>query len=261
MVEPTKLKPRRFRSLLIASDSARARGDLAHLPWIHLWLASHELPDVAIESCQTPAARRRNASRVLNRRCDLQLVAHDSRIGKERVDFRAIVLRNAFGIEVVEGSTVVVALVQDCAPTQSGLRAFQNKELKEGPIVVNGNAPLLVVVADVVLAFRPRATDATYQWIVTMASSICPPAMIISPRRAQRSGYCSDFGLRPVHWETSYPAATPIARAHAGIPTLPPRIISFAVSFRPYSFSLALPSERSVEPSRETPANNPLLRE
>ena len=45
------------------------------------------------------------------------------------------------------------------------------------------------------------------------------------------------------------------------MPTLPPRIISFAVNLRPYNFSLALPSERSVEPSRETPANNPLLRE
>jgi len=38
--------------------------------------------------------------------------------------------------------------------------------------------------------------------------------------------------------------------ALGGAFTLPSRTISFAVSFCPYSFSLALPSERSVEPSR-----------
>jgi hypothetical protein len=47
----------------------------------------------------------------------------------------------------------------------------------------------------------------------------------------------------------------------AGTPTLPSRTISFAVRLRPYSFLLALPSERSVEPSSATPANKPRVRE
>src|SRR5262249_3289621 len=47
----------------------------------------------------------------------------------------------------------------------------------------------------------------------------------------------------------------------AGTPTLPWRTISFALRLRPYSFLLALPSERSVEPSNETPANKPRVRE
>src|SRR5262245_49219915 len=38
-------------------------------------------------------------------------------------------------------------------------------------------------------------------------------------------------------------------------------MISFALTFLPYNFSLALPSERKVEPSREIPANRPLFRE
>src|SRR6516225_12458460 len=49
--------------------------------------------------------------------------------------------------------------------------------------------------------------------------------------------------------------------AQPGTPTLPSRITSFALSFLPYIFSIALPSERRVEPSRETPAKRPLLRE
>ena len=48
------------------------------------------------------------------------------------------------------------------------------------------------------------------------------------------------------------------SRALGGAFTLPSRMISFAVSFCPYSFSLALPSERSVEPSSEIPANSSL---
>src|SRR5262249_2960478 len=46
--------------------------------------------------------------------------------------------------------------------------------------------------------------------------------------------------------------------AQPGTPPLPSRITSFALSFLPYSFSFALPSERRVEPSRETPAKRPL---
>src|SRR5262245_54682263 len=47
----------------------------------------------------------------------------------------------------------------------------------------------------------------------------------------------------------------------AGTPTLPSRTISLALRLRPYSFLLALPSERSVEPSNEMPANKPRVRE
>src|SRR6266446_11004345 len=49
--------------------------------------------------------------------------------------------------------------------------------------------------------------------------------------------------------------------AQAGMPTFPSRIICLALNFLPYRFSLAPPSERRVEPSSETPANSPLLRE
>ena len=47
----------------------------------------------------------------------------------------------------------------------------------------------------------------------------------------------------------------------AGTPTFPSRTISLALRLRPYSLRLALPSDRSVEPSSETPANKPRARE
>jgi len=49
--------------------------------------------------------------------------------------------------------------------------------------------------------------------------------------------------------------------ADAGIPALPSRRICLALNFRPYSFSVALPSGRNVEPSSEIPANSPRDRE
>src|SRR5258708_10519565 len=51
------------------------------------------------------------------------------------------------------------------------------------------------------------------------------------------------------------------SRPEAGMPTLPSRTISLAVGLRPYSFLFALPSDRSVEPSSEIPANKPRERE
>ena len=46
-----------------------------------------------------------------------------------------------------------------------------------------------------------------------------------------------------------------------GTGTAPLRMISVAVNFFPYSFSLASLSGRKVEPSSETPANKPRARE
>src|SRR5580704_1305306 len=72
--------------------------------------------------------------------------------------------------------------------------------------------------------------------------------------------YCSDFGSERFLGDFWFRRAIS-SEAQAGLFTLPSRMMSLALTFFPYSFSLALPSERRVEPSRETPANNPLLRE
>src|SRR5207302_7792924 len=76
----------------------------------------------------------------------------------------------------------------------------------------------------------------------------------------QVENYFSDFGSDLFVGDLESSSETSSC-ALAGIPTFPPRMISLAVSFLPYNFSLALPSDRRVEPSSETPANSPLLRE
>src|SRR4029077_4612101 len=72
--------------------------------------------------------------------------------------------------------------------------------------------------------------------------------------------YFNDFGSDLLWGDFEFNSDISSAAA-AGAFTLPSRMISRAVSFLPYSFSLALPSERIVEPASETPANSTLLRE
>src|SRR6266849_7149222 len=72
--------------------------------------------------------------------------------------------------------------------------------------------------------------------------------------------YCSDLGSDLFFGVFLFSKAIRSCAA-GGAFTLLPRIMSFALSCCLYSFSLALPSERSVEPSSEMPANSPLDRE
>ena len=42
----------------------------------------------------------------------------------------------------------MLALAQDCRPGEARLEAFEHQPLEERPVVVAGDAPLLVVVGD-----------------------------------------------------------------------------------------------------------------
>src|SRR5579863_3795975 len=81
------------------------------------------------------------------------------------------------------------------------------------------------------------------------------------PHRSDlRASYFSDFGSERFLGDFSFNREIS-SEAQAGALTFPSRMMSRALTGFPYNFSLALPSERSVEPSRDIPANNPLLRE
>ncbi len=148
MVDPTKLKPRRFKSLLIASDSAvRAGTCLNDFGELIRGLPSDELPDVAVEAAELLLHAEKRL-RIFDGGSDLQPVANDSRIRQELFGSCGVVLRDAFGIEAVEGETVIVALVQNRGPAQACLRAFENQEFEERAVVVHRHAPLFIVIAN-----------------------------------------------------------------------------------------------------------------
>ena len=55
---------------------------------------------------------------------------------------------HASRVEAVVGSPVAVPTAQDGGPGQARLGAFQAEHLEEPPFVMDGSAPLLIVVGD-----------------------------------------------------------------------------------------------------------------
>src|SRR5712692_3723410 len=137
MVEPTKRKPRRFRSLPSASDTGVRAGTCFML---RRRLCSGCPPDFE------------ERAGVADRRFDLETVAHDPGGGQQLPDLACAEARDLFGIESGERPAIVVPLVEDRRPGQAGLGAFEDQELEQPPIVVDRHPPFLVVVAEIALA-------------------------------------------------------------------------------------------------------------
>jgi hypothetical protein len=88
------------------------------------------------------------------------------------------------GIEARQRFAVGLPLAQDRDPAEAGLRALENQELEEGPVVVDRHAPLVVVVADVEgIASTPATAShgARHGGTIESIASRChtgPPARI-----------------------------------------------------------------------------------
>src|SRR5579864_768006 len=118
----------------------------------------HELPDVAVEAAEF-LLHPKECLGIRDGRSNLQLIADDARIAQELADFAPVVPRHPLGIESLEGPAIVFALVENRAPTQTGLRAFENQKLEERPVVVRRRAPFFIVIADHEFAGRPTAAN------------------------------------------------------------------------------------------------------
>jgi len=79
--------------------------------------------------------------RVAYGRLDLLPVSNDSWIKQQLLNAFLGISRDPRGIELAEGAAIAFTLVQDDRPTQSGLRRFQNEELKMFAVIVNRYAP------------------------------------------------------------------------------------------------------------------------
>src|SRR5207248_2427000 len=83
-----------------------------------------------------------------DRRIDLEPVADDAGIGEELLHFSRVVAGDLVGVEVIKGVSIILALAEDRLPAQAGLGTFEDEELEELSIIVQRDAPLLVVVAN-----------------------------------------------------------------------------------------------------------------
>src|ERR1700723_635481 len=90
---------------------------------------------------------------------DFQGGAPEARVFQQLRHFSPVIARNLLHIEAVEGHAVVFSLVEDGLPTQAHLCSFQNQELKERAVIVDGHAPFFIVIANHQVAPRPCATN------------------------------------------------------------------------------------------------------
>jgi hypothetical protein len=143
----------------IAAKGLRNRGYRRYLPprrpAVLDRVALDEPPEVCIEA-PVLALDGQDRARVADGRLDLAPVPDDAVVGEQALDARGGEPRNARGFEIREGAPVAGALAQDRRPAQPGLCALEGEELEEPDVVVEGNTPFLVVVADVELPGRPR---------------------------------------------------------------------------------------------------------
>ena len=133
------MKPRFFRSRLIASDS----GVVAGTSFIDRGRLTFGAPPTNCQMYGVEATEFlldvEKGARVLHGAIDLQAVADDARDrGAARGVLRRVVPRDLLRIELAERPPVGRPLAQDRDPAEAGLRAFENQHLEEMAVVVHG---------------------------------------------------------------------------------------------------------------------------
>src|SRR5579864_2220945 len=132
------------------------RNLLDRFPGVLLRLVIHETPNILVKRAEL-SLHCQEHSRILDGSLDLQPVANDPRIRQQALSLFLAIFGNDGRIEFVKGYPVVLALLQNCFPTQTRLRSFEDQELEQKPVVVDWHAPLVIVILNVQIALRPPA--------------------------------------------------------------------------------------------------------
>src|SRR6476646_3112233 len=139
------------------------------LPAIHPGGSADESPDVRVKAPEL-ALHGEERPRVRDRALDLEPVAHDPRVSEQPGRAGRGVPRDPGGVEAREHLAIARALLEDRFPAEARLRAFEGQELEERALVVNGDAPLGVVVGDAKLGARPAAARQRAHLLVPLAT-------------------------------------------------------------------------------------------
>ena len=108
-------------------------------------LVARELPDVAVEGTEL-FLDLQEALGVVDDGLDFASVADDASVRHQAFDVGVGVGGDLHGVEVGEGFAEVLPLVEDGLPGEAGLHALQAEEFELLAVVVDGDAPLVVVV-------------------------------------------------------------------------------------------------------------------
>ena len=86
-------------------------------------------------------------------------MADHAGIFHERVDLLGVKARDLADVEVREGLSVMLTLLQDGDPGESSLRAFEDELFEELSVVTHGYAPFVIMIGDIQrIVSAPEAT-------------------------------------------------------------------------------------------------------
>src|SRR5215831_2039660 len=146
MVDPTNLNPLFWRSRLIqVGQCGFARHFLERFQFIVYGLSIDESPNVPVEGSE-PLPDYDESFGVADCRVDFESVADYSAVLEQGCDFAGTVFRDFIKIEVVKRLTEVFPFIQDGAPAQAGLKAFEDQEFEQFQVVMDRSAPFLIMV-------------------------------------------------------------------------------------------------------------------
>jgi hypothetical protein len=110
--------------------------------------AADEAPQIGVEA-PVLALHLEERPRVPDARLHLEAVAHDAGVGEEPRALPRVEARDLRGIEAAVRAPIGLALAQHRDPREPRLRALEDQHLEETAVIVDRNAPLLVVIGDV----------------------------------------------------------------------------------------------------------------
>src|SRR5690606_28072717 len=103
-----------------------SRNILWRAPAIHARGSADEGPDVSVKRSEL-ALHIEESLRVLNRRRDLQTITHNASVSQQSGDLPCAIAGDFRSVELVEGATIIFAFVEDGAPAQTRLGAFEDQ--------------------------------------------------------------------------------------------------------------------------------------
>ena len=118
---------------------------LERFQFIAYGLPIDESPNVPVEGSK-PLPNDDESLGIADCRVDFEPVADYSTVLEQGCDFTGIVFRDFIIIEVVKRPAEVFPLIQDGAPAQAGLKAFEDQEFEQFPVVMDRSAPFLIMV-------------------------------------------------------------------------------------------------------------------
>lgn len=119
-------------------------------------LSADKLPDVAVKRAEF-LLDAQECSGICDGGEDFQTITNDAGILHQRIKLALAVACDECGIEVIERLPIGHALSQDCVPTQPRLGTFEDEEFKKNVVIVNGDSPFFIVVANGKFVARPGA--------------------------------------------------------------------------------------------------------